>query len=97
MTHLSSLNFVPTPKQVSSDPKAVRRQRLIERLEEQKQLLKDPTFTPVSKRWKKAADGSKTLVDHYRRLKRKHPAWAAGLIPCCVRRLRSTSSPCGFR
>ena len=72
MTHLSSLNFVPAPKQVSSDPKTIRRQRLIDRLEEQKRLLRDPSFTPVSKRWKKAEDGSKTLVDHYRRLK---PWW----------------------
>lgn len=72
MTLLSSLNFVPAPKQAPNDPKAIRRQRLIERMEEQKRLSTDPTFTPVSKRWKKAADGSKTLVDHYRRLK---PWW----------------------
>lgn len=76
MTHLSSLNFIPAPKQAPSDPKAIRRQRLIERLEEQKRLLKDPSYTPVTKRWKKAADGSKTLVDHYRRLK---PWWTVDL------------------
>ncbi len=72
MTHLSSLNFVPAPKQVLNDPKVILRQRLIERLEEQKRLSTDPSFTPVSKRWKKSPDGSKTLVDHYRRLK---PWW----------------------
>jgi hypothetical protein len=72
MTHLSSLNFVPAPQQALNDPKVILRQRLIERLEEQKRLSTDPTFTPVSKRWKKAADGSKKLVDHYRRLK---PWW----------------------
>jgi hypothetical protein len=72
MTHLSTLNFVPAPKQMLNDPKLILRQRLIERLEEQKRLSTDPNFTPVSKRWKKNPDGSKTLVDHYRRLK---PWW----------------------
>jgi hypothetical protein len=72
MTHLSFLNFVAAPKQAPHDPKAIRRQRLIERLEQQKRLSTDPSFSPVSKRWKKLPDGSKTLVDHYRRLK---PWW----------------------
>lgn len=72
MNYLSSLNFVPAPKQLLNDPKLILRQRLIERLEEQKRLSTDPNFTPVSKRWKKSPDGSKTLVDHYRRLK---PWW----------------------
>jgi hypothetical protein len=72
MTHLSSLNFVPAPKQALNDPKLILRQRLIERLEEQKRLSTDPNFTPVSKRWKKNPDGSKSLIDHYRRLK---PWW----------------------
>lgn len=72
MTHLSSLAFTAIPREATRNPTLIRRQRLIERLEEQKQLLTDPSFTPVSKRWKKAPDGSKTLVDHYRRLK---PWW----------------------
>lgn len=72
MTHLSSLAFTSIPREATHNPTLIRRQRLIERLEEQRQLLKDPTFTPVSKRWKKTADGSKALVDHYRRLK---PWW----------------------
>ena len=71
MAYLSSLSFTSAP-QKSYDPKQVRRQRLIERLEEQKRLAADPTFIPVVKRWKKNPDGSKSIFDHYRRLK---PWW----------------------
>lgn len=72
MTHLSTLAFTTIPREATRNPTLIRRQRLIERLEEQKTLLNDPSFIPVSKRWKKTPDGSKTLVDHYRRLK---PWW----------------------
>jgi hypothetical protein len=54
-------------------------------LEEQRLLAKDPSFNAISKRWKKAADGSKTLVDHSRRLK---PWWQAddkGFVVLTVR------------
>ena len=71
MAHLSSLSFTTAP-QKSYDPKQIRRQRLIERLEEQKRLAADPNFIPVVKRWKKNPDGSKSIFDHYRRLK---PWW----------------------
>ncbi len=68
MAYLSSLSFITAP-QKSYDPKQVRRQKLIERLEEQKRLAADPNFIPVVKRWKKNPDGSKSIFDHYRRLK----------------------------
>jgi hypothetical protein len=84
MAHLSSLSFTTAP-QKSYDPKQVRRQKLIERLEEQKRLVADPTFIPVVKRWKKNPDGSKSIFDHYRRLK---PWWtvdAAGTVILTIR------------
>ena len=71
MAHLSSLSFTTAP-QKSYDPKQIRRERLIDRLEEQKRLAADPNFIPVVKRWKKNPDGSKSIFDHYRRLK---PWW----------------------
>jgi len=74
MTHLHALAFVSVPKSSALNPIQIRRNRLIERLEEQKRLATDPSFTPVSKRWKKTPDGSRALVDHYRRLK---PWWRA--------------------
>jgi hypothetical protein len=84
MAHLSSLSFTTAP-QKSYDPKQVRRQKLIERLEEQKRLVADPTFIPVVKRWKKNPDGSKSIFDHYRRLK---PWWtvdATGTVILTIR------------
>jgi hypothetical protein len=48
-------------------------------------LASDPSFVPVPKRWKKAEDGSKTLVDYSRRLR---PWWKAddkGFVVLTVR------------
>ena len=84
MTHLASLSFTTAP-QKSYDPKLVRRQRLIDRLEDQKRLAADPTFIPVDRRWKKNPDGSKSIFDHYRRIK---PWWttdAAGTVVLTVK------------
>jgi hypothetical protein len=72
MTQLNALAFVSVPKHSALSPLQVRRNRLIERLEEQKRLSSDPSYAPVVKRWRKTPDGSKALVDHYRRLK---PWW----------------------
>ncbi len=74
MTHLHALAFVSVPKSSALNPIQIRRSRLIERLEEQKRLATDPSFTPVSKRWKKNPDGSRAFVDYYRHLK---PWWRA--------------------
>ena len=68
MTHLNSLAFVAVPKNSGLSPTLIRRYRLVERLEEQKLLASNPSYIPVSKRWKKTPDGSKSLVDHYRRI-----------------------------
>lgn len=69
MTLLSTLSFTVAP-QKNIDPKLIRRQRLIERLEQQKKLALDPTFVPVEKRWKKNPDGSKAIVDYFKQIKR---------------------------
>lgn len=69
MTYLIALAFVSVPKHSALSPFHVRRNRLIERMEERKRLNSDPSYTIVLKRWKKTPDGSKALVDHFRRLK----------------------------
>ena len=84
MTHLATLSFTTAP-QKSYDPKQVRRQRLIDRLEDQKRLAADPKFIPVDRRWKKNPDGSKSIFDHYRRIK---PWWttdASGIVILTIR------------
>jgi hypothetical protein len=71
MSNLKSLTST-TVSPVSNDPKVIRRQRLIERLEEQQRLAKDPSYAPTIRRWKKAEDGSRVSVEQTRRLK---PWW----------------------
>ena len=85
MNHLKSLNFTTLPTR-NHDPKLMRRVRLIERLEEQRRLAQDPTLAPIVKRWKKTADGSKALVDHYRRLT---PWWRTDVAGNVVLTVRS--------
>ena len=64
--------FVPAPPKTPHNPTFYRRERLLQRLQEQLQLLKDPSYAPVIKRWKKGEDGVKRPVDHIRRVK---PWW----------------------
>ena len=72
MTLLSALKFTAIPKADVYNPTLIRRRRLVERLEEQKLLVADQSYIPVQKRWKKNPDGSKSIVDRYRRIK---PWW----------------------
>ena len=74
MAHLKSLTFTVAPQQIARNPKLVRRQRLIDRLEEQQKLVADPTFTVLVRRWVKDPDGIKQPVDRHRRVK---PWWKA--------------------
>lgn len=72
MNSLKSLTFVPAPPKTPHNPTFYRRERLLQRLQEQLQLLKDPSYAPLIKRWKKGEDGVKRPVDHIRRVK---PWW----------------------
>jgi hypothetical protein len=89
MSSLQSRTFTVVPTRVH-DPKLVRRERLIERLEEQRQLAQDPSFAPVIKRWKKSEDGSRVLMDHARRIK---PWWRADAKGSIVLTVRSGFHP----
>jgi len=72
MNTLKSLTFVAAPPKATNNPTFHRRERLVQRLQEQLQLAKDASYAPVVKRWKKGDDGSKRPVDHIRRVK---PWW----------------------
>ena len=78
MAHLKSLTFTVAPQQIARNPKLVRRQRLIDRLEEQQKLVADPAFTVLVRRWVKDSDGIKQPVDRHRRVKPWWKADAAG-------------------
>ncbi len=60
MSHLKSLTITALPKAEHS-PVQLRRSRLIERLEEQKSLLKDLAYVRVVQRWKQ--DGERVLIE----------------------------------
>ena len=74
MAHLKSLTFTVAPQQIARNPKLVRRQRLIDRLEEQQKLAVDPAFTVLVRRWVKDPDGIKQPIDRQKRVK---PWWKA--------------------
>jgi hypothetical protein len=61
MSHLKSLTITALPKTEHS-PVQLRRTRLIERLEDQKSLLKDSAYVRVVQRWKKQ-DGERVLTE----------------------------------
>lgn len=72
MNTLKSLTFVPAPVKAPNNPTVFRRERLLQRLQEQLQLVKDPSYAPLLTRWKKDEDGLKRTVEHHRRIK---PWW----------------------
>ena len=72
MNTLKSLTFVAAPPKKPNNPTFHRRERLVQRLQEQLQLATDPSFAPVITRWKKSEDGLKRPIEHHRRIK---PWW----------------------
>ena len=74
MSHLKSLTFTVSPQQIARNPKLIRRQKLVDRLEDQLRLAKDPSYAPVIRRWKRSEDGPKVPVDLHRQVR---PWWRA--------------------
>jgi len=72
MSNMKSLSLIVAPTASSLSPKLRRRQNLIERLEEQHQLAKDPNFNITVRRWIKDTEGVKQLIEVKKRIK---PWW----------------------
>ena len=72
MSNMKSLSLIVAPTASSLSPKLRRRQNLIERLEEQHQLAKDPNFTITVRRWIKDTEGVKQPIEIKKRIK---PWW----------------------
>lgn len=85
MSNLKSLTFTIAPANSQSSPKLHRRQRLIERLNEQLQLAQDPTYSPTRKRRELSPDGSRKLVEYARTIKPWWKADATGSLALTVR------------
>ena len=90
MSHLKSLTLTIAPHQTERDPKLIRRQRLIERLEEQQKLVGDPNFTVLVRRWIKDLEGVKQPIDRQRRIK---PWWKADANGSLVLILKNGLNP----
>jgi hypothetical protein len=74
MNHLKSLTLTLAPHRSERNPKLIRRQRLIERLEEQQKLIGDPNLTVLVRPWIKDLEGVKQPIETQRRIK---PWWKA--------------------
>lgn len=73
MSNLKTLSLIVAPTSFYLDPKLRRRQNLIDRLEEQRELAKDPSYTISVRRWIKDAEGLKQLIEIKKRIK---PWWS---------------------
>lgn len=67
MSALKSLTFAALPEKQSRDPRLTRRSKLIEKLEEQRRLLKDPDYSSVRRQWQRNPDGTRTAIEVNRR------------------------------
>ena len=71
MTQLKSLTFAALPRLTAADPVIQRRNKLIVRLQQQLELVKDPQFTLTRQKW--IAD--ETGVKQLRELRKRVRAW----------------------
>jgi myosin heavy subunit len=85
MVVIKNFTLVALPKPVADDPVAKRRAKLLEQLEQQKQLAANPSFVVVEHKWRRAEDGSKQLVERHKRVKRWWLINGAGQVFVTVR------------
>ena len=84
MNHLKSLAFT-TVARGAANPVLARRANLIARLEDQKNLAKDPNYAPTITRWVKGPDGIKQRVELKKPLR---PAWRTDVTGAIVLTVR---------
>lgn len=89
---LKSLHIVPLPSS-SNNPTLDRRTRMVAHLEEQKPLLKDPSYQRLIKSWAKNEEGRKALVETKQRVL---PWWSAQPNGSYVLFIRSGWKPIEF-
>jgi hypothetical protein len=91
MPVLKSLQFTTLP-QPGTNPTLDRRNRIIERLEEQKRLVADPKYHRTVRNWV-IKDGQKTTVEKAQRVL---PWWRSGANGQCVLFVRAGQKPIEF-
>ena len=85
MTVLDTLNFVAFNPLQSNNPIAVRRRKLIAKIEEQMQLAANKDYTPTQRKWVTDSDGNQRKVEVPKRVKRWWTASVDGKINLVVR------------
>jgi len=92
MTSLKTLLLIPLPNP-TSNPTLDRRTRIIARLEEQKLILKNPSYQRAVKSWSKDQEGKKTLIETKQRVL---PLWSVQPNGSYVFFIRSGWKPIEF-
>ena len=85
MTVLDTLNFVAFNPLQNNNPIAVRRRKLIAKIDEQIQLATNKDYTPTLYKWITDADGNQKKVEVPKRVKRWWTASVDGKINLVVR------------
>jgi hypothetical protein len=85
MTVLDKLNFVAFKPLANNNPIAVRRRKLVAKIDEQIQLASDKDYTPTQHKWITDADGNQKKVEVAKRVKRWWTASVDGKINLVVR------------
>ena len=85
MTVLDTLNFVAFNPLQNNNPIAVRRRKLITKIDEQIQLASDKDFTPTQHKWVTDEHGNQRKVEVAKRVKRWWTASVDGKINLVVR------------
>ena len=93
MTLLDTLNFVTFNPLLSNNPIAVRRRKLIAKLDEQIQLATNKDYTPTQLKWVTDDEGKQTKVEVAKRVKRW---WTASVNGKTNLVLRYGSKPLEF-
>jgi len=85
MTVLDTLNFVSFNPLQNNNPIAVRRRKLIAKIDEQIQLASNKDFTPTQHKWVTDEHGTQRKVEVAKRVKRWWTAGVDGKINLVVR------------
>jgi hypothetical protein len=85
MTVLDTLNFVAFKPLANNNPIAVRRRKLVAKIDEQIQLASDKDYTPTQHKWITDELGNQKKVEVAKRVKRWWTASVDGKINLVVR------------
>src|SRR5210317_981515 len=85
MTVLDTLNFITSEPLENNNPIAVRRRKLMAKIDEQIQLATNKDYTPTQHKWVTDDEGKQTKVEVPKRVKRWWTASVDGKIKLVVR------------